>query len=149
MWRREWPNLNDAFGSVITKINEELGGIKKSQRPSIIISIMTDGAENCSRTFSTSDINQMVVKCQDKNWGFIFMGANIDAFSTGIQYGLGVDNTLQYAASGSGVNLSMISTTRAVNSLKAQAKLEDFDVRNAYTSCGFTDVERAKSMGNE
>ena len=88
-------------------------------------------------------------KCQDKNWGFIFMGANIDAFSAGSQYGLGVNNTLQYAASGSGVNLSMASATRAVNSLKAEAKTEGFNVRSSYETYGFTDEERTKSMGSE
>lgn len=139
-------NLNDAFGSVIATINDELAGLEKSERPSIIITMITDGEENASQTFTLADVNLMVSKCQDKNWAFLFMGANIDAFRAGSQYGFNVNNTLQYAASGSGVSSSMASATRSTTMMKSMLSA-DAKVSTVYASAAFTDEERAKSMG--
>lgn len=141
-------NLNDAFGSVIAQINKELSDINEETRSSVIIAVMTDGMENTSRSFSVRDINQMVTKCQDKNWAFVFLGANIDAFSTGAKYGFNTNNTLQYAASDAGLSASLSSATRAVNSIKADIN-SGSTVHASYQSYGFTDDERAKSMGGE
>lgn len=141
-------NLNDAFGAVIAQINKELSDLNEETRSSVIISVMTDGMENTSRSFSVRDINQMVTKCQEKNWAFVFLGANIDAFSTGAQYGFNANNTLQYAASTTGLSASLNSATRAVNSMKADIN-SGSSVYASYQSSGFTDSERTRSMGGE
>ena len=141
-------NLNDAFGSVIAQINTELSDLNEETRSSVIIAIMTDGMENASRSFSIRDINQMVTKCQEKNWAFVFLGANIDAFSTGVQYGFNTNNTLQYVTSATGLSASLSSATRAVSSMKADIS-SGSTVYASYQSSGFTDDERKKSMGYE
>ena len=141
-------NLNDAFGSVIAQINKELSETNIEKRSSVIISVMTDGMENSSKSFSVRDINQMVTKCQEKNWAFVFLGANIDAFSTGAQYGFNTNNTLQYAATSTGLNASLSSATRAVNSMKADIN-SGSTVYASYQASGFTGDERTRSMGGE
>jgi Mg-chelatase subunit ChlD len=89
-------NLHDAIGSVMIQINDQLKANKKVDRDSIIITILTDGHENASRTFNSQAVKQMVEKAEGKNWGFMFLGANIDAFAAGSSIGFNVNNTIQY-----------------------------------------------------
>lgn len=84
-------NLHDAIGSVMATINNNLTG------ELINVIILTDGEENASKTFTNSDVKQMVEKANSKNWGFLFMGANIDAFSVGSTLGFSSTNTWQYS----------------------------------------------------
>jgi uncharacterized protein YegL len=70
--------LNDAICFTITKELELHNTDNK------IVLIITDGEENSSQTFSSVDTRNMVSDCREKhNWEFIFIGANIDAFSSG------------------------------------------------------------------
>ena len=90
---RGGTNLLDAVGGVLMKINEQLSAVKKVDRTSIIITVLTDGEENSSRTFCNDDIKTMVEKAEGKNWGFMFLGANINAFHAGSALGFNVNNT--------------------------------------------------------
>lgn len=143
-------NLYDAMGSVIATINKDMATKKKAERRSVILAVLTDGAENSSRTFDMTDINLMYTKCSKSKWGFIFMGANIDAFAVGSQLGFNTHNTLQYAASASGMTQSSASATRMVNSLKAElVHNASADLGTMYAKTGFTDEERTKSIGGD
>lgn len=133
-------NLNDAIGSVIGTINNDLAKFKKSHRDSVIVVILTDGEENASKVFKNSDIKQMIKKCENKNWGFLFLGANIDSFAVGSTYGFTQANTLQYSMENIGA--ANLAATRAVNSMKA-AYTVGLSSADAYTTSTFTDQERA------
>lgn len=140
-------NLNDAFGSVIATINNDLAELDEKNRPSVIITMITDGAENSSTSFTLADINAMVGKCKDKNWAFLFIGANIDAFQVGSNYGFGVDNTLQFKTSQTGMASTMSSATRMTNSIKyARSVDSNASMDSVYNLYAFTDEERKKSL---
>lgn len=146
---RGMTNLYDAMGSVIATINNKMSENKRKDRRSVIIAVLTDGMENSSTTFDMADINKMYNKCNESKWGFIFMGANIDAFAVGSQLGFNTHNTLQYAATSSGLTGSSASATRMVNSLKSGLVHDgNADLGTMYASTGFTDEERTKSMGD-
>ena len=143
-------NLNDAFGSVIASTNEELKTLSNEIRPSVIITIMTDGQENASKTFSLNDVNTMMGKCKDKKWAFMFLGANIDAFAVGQSYGFSKTNSMNYAASAAGVSQTLSAATRMTNSVKYARSVDaTASMESVYDSVGFTDDERNKSMGSE
>lgn len=136
-------NLYDAIGGVMMNINTQLASHKKADRDSIIITILTDGAENSSRTFSNTTIKQMVEKAEGKNWGFMFLGANIDAFAAGGSLGFNVNNTIQYDTA------SMGNTIRAASAMTSRMKsayASGMDTTLAYATTSFTEEERISAV---
>lgn len=89
-------NLYDAIGNVMFNINHEFKKVSKADRESVIVTILTDGQENASKEFSSADVKAMVEKAEAKGWGFMFLGANIDAFAVGSAFGMRKENTIQY-----------------------------------------------------
>lgn len=136
-------NLLDAMGGVMMQINNILSNKKKKNRDSVIIAILTDGQENSSNTFANTDIKQMVEKAEGKNWGFMFLGANIDAFSVGSQFGFSSHNTMQYDTKNMGDTMRSAS---AMSSRMKSAYASGMDTNMAYSSSAFTDAERKSSM---
>jgi hypothetical protein len=62
--------LNDAIGSMIQTI-----GKRATRSTRVLIAILTDGAENSSRSFSVADILQMIAyRRKTYDWQFIFIG---------------------------------------------------------------------------
>jgi Mg-chelatase subunit ChlD len=136
-------NLYDAIGGVMMQINAQLAANKKADRDSIIITILTDGHENSSRTFDNTNIKQMVEKAEGKNWGFMFLGANINAFAAGSSLGFNVNNTMQYDTA------SMGNTMRSASAMTSRMKAayaSNMDTTLAYASSGFTDQERTSAV---
>jgi hypothetical protein len=141
-------NLYDAIGGVMMNINNQLAANKKSERDSIIITILTDGEENSSKTFDNSNVKQMVEKAEAKNWGFMFLGANINAFAVGSKLGFNDTNTMQYNTR------SMASTMEAASAMTSRMKSSysaGMDTQFTYASSTFTPDERAKAgdTGND
>lgn len=139
-------NLYDAIGGVMMQINSQLSANKKADRDSIIITILTDGAENSSRTFDNSTIKQMVEKAEGKNWGFMFLGANINAFAAGSSLGFGVNNTMQYDTN------SMENTMRSAAAMTSRMKFayaSGMATDATYAATAFTDVERASAVSKD
>ena len=141
---RGMTNLHDAIGGVMIQVNTQLKAHKKEDRDSIIITILTDGQENSSRTFNDATIKQMVEKAEGKNWGFMFLGANIDAFAAGSNIGFNVNNTIQYDTA------SMTNTILAASSMTTRMKglyATGADTSVAYASAGFTAAETQRIFG--
>lgn len=84
--------LFDAMSRAITQIVARLSGIPDEKRAkNVIIVVMTDGEENSSREVTLERLAQQVTVQQDKHgWNFIFLGADMDAFSVGAAIGLHV-----------------------------------------------------------
>jgi len=70
--------LNDAIGSAI------LCKLSKPKSDNVICLVITDGLENSSSLHTKAGIRDMIETCEkEKNWRFIFMGANQDVFKEG------------------------------------------------------------------
>ncbi len=138
-------NLLDAMGGVMMKINLLLKEKKKADRESVIITVLTDGEENQSRTFKNSDIKAMVEKAEGKNWGFMFLGANIDAFHAGAAMGFNYNNTMQFNTS------NAAETMRSASAMTARMKgayASGLDTSSTYAATAFYDSERAAAVGD-
>lgn len=144
-------NLLDAMGGVMMKINEQLSANKKKDRESIIITILTDGQENQSRTFRSTDIKAMVEKAEAKNWGFMFLGANIDAFSAGSSMGFNSHNTLQFNSANAAETIRSASamTSRMKSAYATGAYSGSEGTATLYSSMAFTDQERSAAVGKD
>jgi hypothetical protein len=128
------------------QINTQLAANKKVDRDSIVITILTDGHENASRTFQNTAIKQMVEKAEGKNWGFMFLGANIDAFAAGSSLGFNVNNTMQYDTHSMGNTMRSAS---AMTSRMKSAYASGMDTGMMYTSAAFTDEERTSAVSKD
>lgn len=139
-------NLYDAIGGVMMQINGQLAANKKADRDSVIITILTDGAENSSKTFNNLTIKQMVEKAEGKNWGFMFLGANINAFAAGSSLGFNVNNTIQYDTAAMGNTMRSAS---AMTSRMKSAYASGMSTDATYATTAFTDAERTSAVSKD
>lgn len=139
-------NLYDGIGSCLLTINEDLASMKKKERQSVVVVVMTDGGENSSKTFGQQDIFQMVSKAKEKEWGFIFMGANIDAFATGGGLGFEAAATMQFTnASSQNAMKSMSELTTRMRSYSTSG----YTKSAFYNEAGLSDYERTVAMAKD
>jgi len=139
-------NLNDAFAGAMMQVNKLLSAKHKSDRESVIITVLTDGEENSSRTFSSSDVKGMVEKAEAKSWGFMFLGANINAFHAGSALGFNMNNTMQFNAENIG---DTIRSASHMTSRMKTAYASGLDTSATYSATAFTDAERSASVGKK
>ena len=112
--------LLDAMGKGIDSLGKHLKNTKEKDRPDkVIFVIITDGEENSSRHFNQDQIKSMVEHQQQKySWQFLFLGANIDSFSTAGGLGIQAQSVSNYAASSIGVRSVGASVSHAVSSYR-------------------------------
>lgn len=109
--------LVDAMGITISRFIREIGDEK------VLFVITTDGYENASREYTADSVRKMIEKQQEKGWEFIFMGANIDAVSTGKQYGIARNRN--YVNDSSGIAATYSSLRRAVKSFVENSAIDE------------------------
>ncbi len=137
-------NLLDAIGKTIIAINDHLTTLEDVARPAVVVTILTDGEENSSREFTNEDIKAFVKKCEKKGWAFMFLGANIDAFSVGATFGMNASNTASYSTANMGATMATMSN---VTTRMRSAKLAGADTESVYASAMYTDAERNTIKG--
>ena len=103
--------LLDAIGNTVQTVNS--AGFDK-----IITVIMTDGEENSSREWTLQGIRELVRSKESVgNWTFVFLGANLDAFTQGTNLGMATLNSVRYDASNYlGVYHSLARRTNVMSS---------------------------------
>lgn len=117
--------LLDAIGLTIQKMDN----IQKITAPEyratrVMFVIITDGAENASREFSSDQIKSMIETHKRDDWEFIFLGANIDAVETAKEFGISADRAQDFHADKEGVELNFVVMNDAVASYRVSSKLE-------------------------
>ena len=92
--------LLDAMGRAIRHIGMILSNTLEEERPSkVIFLIITDGEENSSAEYTFDKVKSMVEHQKNKySWEFLFMGANIDAFSVAESIGICQDRAYNYTS---------------------------------------------------
>lgn len=85
--------LYDAMGVSINRMKESL---PKDATYNVLVTVLTDGLENASRTFTGANIKEMIMDLKEKSWTFAYIGANhdVEAFAAT----LAIDNTMRYEA---------------------------------------------------
>jgi len=89
--------LLDAIGKTIASVGQRLSEKEEAQRPEkVLVIIMTDGMENASKEYRYDRIKEMIELQKTKyQWEFIFMGADMDAFSVANSIGIDAANTVK------------------------------------------------------
>ena len=88
--------LYDAIGEGIAKVNAQT-----TATDNVLVTIITDGEENCSREYSLQMIRNLIDKLKKQNWTFTFIGTD-DLDVEGMASQMGIDNHLAFAESAEG-----------------------------------------------
>jgi hypothetical protein len=107
----------------------------EQDRPHKVIGvIITDGQENCSSEFSQADVRKLIEEREadkDREWTFIYLGANQDSFQEAGRMGIGASTTSNYCGNTADVYDKYRNASRLASSHKTGIGHK-----------GFTDSER-------
>lgn len=134
--------LYDAIGASI-------GSAKPGNRPVLMV-ILTDGENNASVEFNLPKVKALISAHQSKGWTFVFIGADINAYSTGNSLGLQTGNTVSASSARTQniyQNLSTATATyaegRRSTGLRGQTTGESF-----FTNSAKADMGDTSNLGN-
>ena len=119
--------LIDALGVTLRHIE----AIHKYARPEdvpahTLFVIITDGMENSSHIFSSSEVKKAIRKKTERDgWEFLFLGANIDAVETASHYGIRPERAVTYHCDSFGTRLNYEAVSKAASSLRNTAGIQD------------------------
>jgi uncharacterized protein YegL len=113
--------LFDAIGNTVQTVNTD--GFDKT-----LTVIMTDGEENSSREWTLQAIGELIKSKEAAgNWTFVFLGANLDAFSQGVNLGVPMANSVRYdPANYRGVYAALSKSTNLFSAAPAKASVDFF-----------------------
>ena len=118
-----WTPLYDAVGKAIKDTEKAIDG--KDHR--VLFVVMTDGLENASRTYTLSNIQELIKSKTDKDeWTFVYLGANQDAWEVGGQMNVPQGNIQPYAASDPAGAMGVTSSSVARYAASQQKSTETF-----------------------
>lgn len=99
--------LYDAIGMGIAKVNA-----LTTEDDSVLVTIITDGEENCSEEYDLKMIKNLIEKLKKQNWTFTFIGTD-DLDVENIAQDMGIDNHLQFSEDEAGTKAMFARENRA------------------------------------
>ena len=145
--------LLDAIGKTIDDLGARIAALPNSDRPAqVIVSILTDGAENASTLFTWRDLAQRIKhQTEVYKWTFLFLGANQDAIATAAQMNIGRHNSANFVADSAGAAVPSRAISRRVSGLRAvsagRATIEEAHDATAAMSDIASEEERKERRG--
>jgi uncharacterized protein YegL len=117
--------LNDGIGSMIQAIG------KRARRfTRVLIAILTDGAENVSRSFSEADILSMVTyRRTTYDWQFVFIGPE-SALGYALSIGIPRSNIVSFDANSAGIESVMKRLSKSVSAYQLGDRRYALKLRN-------------------
>lgn len=121
---RGMTSLLDAIGKTMQTVGERLANTPEEERPeNVIVAILTDGMENCSREYTTEKIKEMIQHQEEKyDWTFMYLAANQDAFAVGQSFGMSDYNSINFNANSGGAKGAFQNMTLASTSYRSMSK---------------------------
>lgn len=92
--------LYDAIGDAIHHIRNVHKYVRPEDKPSrTMFVIMTDGLENASWKYDNASIRKLIEQQKEHGWDFIYIGADIDAFSLARSVGINPRRAVNFSKS--------------------------------------------------
>lgn len=117
--------LLDAVGDAIHHISNIHKYAREEDIPEhTLFVITTDGYENASYRYTYQKVRKMIEEAKtEKQWEFLFLGANIDAAETADQFGIDADKAVNFHNDHDGINLNYEVLSEAVGTIRRNVKL--------------------------
>ncbi len=102
---RSMTPLFDAVGRMIGRVDADIArrADRELDKEDQVVVIVTDGLENASSEHDRASVFAMVEERRARDWVFVFLGANQDAYAEGAGLGVAAGATAGWAASPTGV----------------------------------------------
>jgi hypothetical protein len=114
--------LFDAIGKTLTNQQKRIDDEKWADK--VIVLILTDGEENASQEYNEQSVKVLTKEAQDKEWSFIYLGANQDSFSAATKFGINTKSVLNsvsnYDATHDGMACASMSYTASVTAMRTK-----------------------------
>lgn len=119
--------LLDAVGITLDRVSRRVEETPSSKKPEkVIVAILTDGLENSSVEYSPLQIFEKIRHKQKvDNWEFVYLGANQDAIKEATKLGVKMDNAMNFAGTGEGVQNSYHCMSAAVKSFRQKGIVDE------------------------
>ncbi|WP_267643705.1 vWA domain-containing protein [Haloarchaeobius amylolyticus] len=119
--------LYDALTTAVDETRSYVDGKDGAERPeNVVVVVLTDGKENASET-PRKTVRERVEVCQtERDWEFLFIGANQDAALAAESVGIDEDRSLDMAHSGEGARAAYESTSERVRETRREGRSEGF-----------------------
>ncbi len=78
---------------------------KKAKKSPVLFVVMTDGHENASKEHDLKSVQALIA---EKDWTFVYLGANQDAWAVGTAMGIAGANTVSYSTSKTASTMSAL-----------------------------------------
>ena len=89
--------LLDAVGKSITLIDEQKAAAEMEMPTTVVMIILTDGYENCSKSFSHQEVQQLIERRQETgSWTFSYLGATLDAVDVAERLSIKRNNSISF-----------------------------------------------------
>lgn len=117
--------LLDAVGDAIHHIANIHKYAREEDIPEhTLFVITTDGYENASHRYTYRKVKKMIEEAKaEKQWEFLFLGANIDAARTADQFGIDADKAVNFHNDHAGITLNYEVLSEAVGTIRSSEKL--------------------------
>lgn len=117
--------LIDAIGTQLDHIGKIHRYSRKEDVPeNTMFVIITDGQENASRRYSSSEVKKCIERRREADgWEFLFIGANIDAVETAKHFGIDEERAVNYHADKMGTRVVYDAVACAVGKVRKSAPL--------------------------
>lgn len=135
-------NLYDAIGESIQFIEKE---VKLDKNESVAFVVVTDGQENASKEFNSTQIKDLIKKKEKDDWLMIYLGADQDGFASGQTIGF----TGNFSATFSKGNLSGTFRDLADRTTTYASSAASIGASAAKVDMAYTDADRKKLVDDE
>jgi len=139
---RGMTSLYDAIGITSVKLGQRLAQMAEEDRPErVIVAIITDGAENCSKEYTRDGIKSIIKEQEEKyKWDYNFISADLSSYNDARKMGFAAGKTALY---------STCSTASTFDALSCKAsRYRSADVSQLADAGDFQQVELQSMIGN-
>lgn len=115
-------NLRDTIGERIDALEKRLENW--TQKPKVLIVVMTDGGDNASRAYTETQISSKLKIKNTDGWTFVYLGIDQNALDIGSRLGFRAENIKSFARSD--LTQSMAQLSRATTAFRAASTTQPF-----------------------
>lgn len=115
-----WTALYDAIGLTVNELKKK---VKEGDK--VLVVVITDGAENSSKEYGSTQVKDMITEAEKNGWKFVYLGANQDSWTNSQNLGFRSNSVADFNATTKG--LSRTEQIIAANTMSYAASVDHMD----------------------